>query len=223
MVSYSSSLNSVPKVALKSSIAGLRLDPVQPVAIEEDVGLGLVEVVLVLDVADDLLQHVLDGQQPGHAAVLVHHDGHVVAVAAEVLEQHVEPLRLGDEHRRPQHLAHVELLSGEVAQQVLGEKNADDVVLALADDREARVTGLDDLGQELLGFLVDVHHVHLRARHHDVARLQLGHLQHALDHGERVGIHQVALVGRMEQLEQAARGLPVRASGWRRCAREESV
>jgi hypothetical protein len=158
----------------------------------------------------------------GHAAVLVHHDGHVIAVAAEVLEQHVEPLRLGDEHRRPQHLAYVELLSGKIAQQVFGEKNADDVVLALADDGEARMAGLDHLGHELLGFLVDVHHVHLRARHHDVARLQLGHLQHALDHGERVGIHQVALVRGMQQLEELLAIFRF-AHQMRRCAREESV
>ena len=59
-----------------------------------------------------------------------------------------------------------------------------------------------DLGQELLGGLVDVDHVHLRARHHDVARLQLGDLQHALDHGERVRVHQVALVGGAQQLDQ---------------------
>ena len=96
----------------------------------------------------------------------------------------------------------LELLPGEVAQQVLGQQNADDVVLVLADHREARVPGFDDLRQELLGRLVDVDHVHLRARHHDVARLQLGDLQHALDHGERIGVHQVALVGRAQQLDQ---------------------
>ena len=35
----------------------------------DDVVLALVEVVLVLDVADDLLQHVLDGDDAGHAAL----------------------------------------------------------------------------------------------------------------------------------------------------------
>ena len=69
----------------------------------------------------------------------------MIAVRAEFLEQHVERLGLGDEHRRPQHLAHVEFLfAGVVAQQILGEQDADDVVLVLADDREARVAGLDD-------------------------------------------------------------------------------
>ena len=112
MVSCSSSLNSVPKVGVEVGDLGQRLDAVAAVAVEQDVVLGLVEVVLVLDVADDLLEHVLDGHQAGDAAVLVDHDRHVVAVArGSRLQQHVQPLRFGDEHRRAQHLAHVELSS----------------------------------------------------------------------------------------------------------------
>jgi hypothetical protein len=60
---------------------------------------------------DDLLEHVLDRHQAGHAAVLVDHDRHVVAAGAELAQQHVEALRLGHEHRRAQHLAHVEFSS----------------------------------------------------------------------------------------------------------------
>jgi hypothetical protein len=42
----------------------------------------------------------------------------------------------------------------------------------------------------------------LRARDHDFAHLAFGDLQHALHHGQRIGIQQVALVGGMQQLDQ---------------------
>ena len=41
--------------------------------------------------------------------------------------------------------------------------------------------------------IIAAHEHHLCARHHDVAHLQVGHLQHALEHGERVRVDQPAL------------------------------
>ena len=61
----------------------------------EDVALVLLDVELVLDLADDLLEHVLDRDQSGDAAELVDHDGQVVAVGAELAQQVVEPLLSG--------------------------------------------------------------------------------------------------------------------------------
>ena len=70
--------------------------------------------------------------------------------ARKSLQQHVQALGFGDEDRRTQHVAHVELLlAGVIAQQVLGEQDADHVVLAFADHREARVRGLDHERDEL--------------------------------------------------------------------------
>ena len=56
-------------------------------------------VVLVGDVADDLLDHVLEGHDPGVAAVLVEHDGHLEAVLAQQREQRVEPQAVGHDDR----------------------------------------------------------------------------------------------------------------------------
>ncbi len=50
-----------------------------PLALAADV-LVVLDVELVIDVADDLLDDVLDRDQSGDAAVLVDHDRHVVAV-----------------------------------------------------------------------------------------------------------------------------------------------
>ena len=83
----------------------------------------------------------------------------------------------------------------EIAQQVLGEQDADDLVAVFADHRKARVTRLDHDRQDLLRRIVAIDDDHLRARHHDVAHLQLDDLQHAFEHLEGVGIDDAALLG----------------------------
>ena len=59
------------------------------------VGLG---VELVLDLADDLLEHVLQGDDPDRLVVLVDHQGQVLAVATQGLQQLVEQNAVGTRH-----------------------------------------------------------------------------------------------------------------------------
>src|SRR5262245_29525739 len=88
--------------------ARLRLDRELALAFLADVEVVL-DVVLIADVADDLLQHVFDGHQSGHAAILVDDYCHVMMAGAEFLEQHVEALALRNEHDRPQALLDIEV------------------------------------------------------------------------------------------------------------------
>src|SRR5690606_4813842 len=86
-----------------------------------------VNVVLVLDLTDDLLQNVFDGHQARHATIFVHHNGHVVAVAAKFLQQMVEPLALRHKGGRAQDIQHFVLVQVAVhhqAQQVFGQQDA---------------------------------------------------------------------------------------------------
>ena len=53
----------------------------------------------VLHVADDLLEQVFQRHQPGRAAVLVQHDGDVLAALAEGDQQVVDRHAAGDEQR----------------------------------------------------------------------------------------------------------------------------
>ena len=48
-----------------------------------------VEVVLVLDLTNDLLEHVLDRDHAGGAAILVDDDRHMVAARPKLAQQHV--------------------------------------------------------------------------------------------------------------------------------------
>jgi len=82
------------------------------------VGLG---VELVLDLADDLLEHVLQGDDPDRRVVLVDHQGQVLAVAAQRLQQLVERDAVGDPAQRPGQVAEAGLaVPAGGTQQVLG-------------------------------------------------------------------------------------------------------
>ena len=60
----------------------------------------LLDVVLVADLADDLLEDVLDRDEAGRAAVLVAHDGDVRAARLEFAQLRVDALRDRNERRR---------------------------------------------------------------------------------------------------------------------------
>ena len=61
------------------------------------------------------------------------------------------------------------------------------------------MAGLDDRRQQHLERVVAAHRDHLRARHHDVAHLQVGDAEHALEHTQRLGIDEPAAL-RLAQL-----------------------
>ena len=106
---------------------------------------GRLAVVLVGDLADDLLDDVLDGDQPGGAAVLVDDDREVVLVALHLAQQVVDRLALGHEVHGPHHLGDgmpAGLGGGvEPAGDVLEVEQAAHVVAVLADDRDPREAG----------------------------------------------------------------------------------
>jgi hypothetical protein len=73
------SRSSTPVIFTKSSSGVFPSNRYEPSGRDRVEGLFLV--VLVADVAHDLLEDILHGDQPGGAPVLVHHDGHVVSCA----------------------------------------------------------------------------------------------------------------------------------------------
>ena len=79
-----------------------------PVALAADVLLVL-DIVFIVDLADDLLDDVFHGDEPRHAAVFVDGDRHVVAADAQLLQQHVDALGFGHEQRLAHPVAQVEV------------------------------------------------------------------------------------------------------------------
>ena len=82
--------------SFSSSTGSPPVHPVSPVPGGLDV--GVLAVVLVNDLADNLLEEVLQGHQPHQRPVLVDHQGHAIFLL-HVLQEVGDPLRFGDEHR----------------------------------------------------------------------------------------------------------------------------
>ena len=165
----------------------------------------VIDIVFILDIANDLFQDILDGDQSGHAAIFIDHYRHMVVGRAKFLEQHVEPLGLGHAGGWTQHILDVETVGvvfQQQRQQILGQQDAEHIVDAFADHREAGVSRLDDRGQKLPRCLGRLDGGHLGARDHDVAHLHVGDLQCALDDRQRFDIEDFIALRFAQQLEQ---------------------
>jgi hypothetical protein len=119
----------------------------------------------------------------------------VIAALAKFRQQRVQALALGNEHGRAQELLQLErhLVGDEVLQQIFRQHDTDNLVAILADDREARVVRLRDDFEDFFGRLIVGDDDHVAARHHDVANLRVGDLEHALQHRELVLADDAAL------------------------------
>jgi hypothetical protein len=155
-------------------------------------------VVFVLYVADDLFQYIFHGNQASDAAMFIDDDGQVVAADAEFVQQHVQALGFGDEYCGPHQGAQRDRWVADRQQQVFGQEDAHDIVTVVFVDREARVAGFDDFGQDFGQWLADVQHVHLGAGHHDVGNGLLGHVERARDHGIGFAVEHLAFVRRFQ-------------------------
>ena len=112
------------------------------------------QVELVLDLADDLLEHVLERDDPLHVAVLVDDDRHVLVRPPELVQERRDVLRLGDDVRRPQDLLDLDLGHAPLVhrlQQVAQMEDADDVLRRLPVDRVARVRRVEHRPQASSG------------------------------------------------------------------------
>ena len=104
----------------------------------------LVGVVLVLDLADDLLQDVLQRHEAGRAAELVHHDREMARAALEVPELAVERLAFGHERGGTDHGGPRRAVVGP-GEDVLGVDHAGDGV-GMAVEHQAGARAPSDAG-----------------------------------------------------------------------------
>ena len=108
------------------------------------------DVEFIVDLADDLLNRILDGDEPRHTTVLIDHDRHMIPAATELPQQHVDTLGLGYDDDGSHELADVELVlltRCKNPQDILGKQDPDDVVPVIVGDWISRVPRLDDRRQ----------------------------------------------------------------------------
>ena len=132
----------------------------------------------VLDLAENLLQHVFERNDARRAAEFVDHNGDVRTVLDKILQHQLQRHGFGNEIDLHHHVGN----TGRTGEQTLRVDIADDVVDALAPDEDARILGIDETRRELFdGRIVDVHCLDVHARHHAVAHPQVGEIQRVLE------------------------------------------
>ena len=170
-----------------------------------------VDVVLVGDLADDLLEQVLDGDQAGGAAVLVDDDRDVGAASLHVAHQLVGRLGVGHEEARAHHrLDALGRLGVAVVEDplrdVLEVGDADDVVEVVADHGDAGEAAAQRERQQLPQRLVPLDEHHVGARHHHLADQGVAELEDRVDHPALGRLDHPRLLRQVDQLAQLGLG-----------------
>ena len=159
-------------------------------------------VVLVPDVADQLLQDVLHGDDAQSAAVLVQNHGQVGLVGLQVTEQIVDTLALMDVDGRGD-----ELFQGLVGQtlggeDILGVDNAHDLIDAVLVDQETGEAGLLKELADLLHGGLDVKALQIHAVGEDVLGLLLGEVDGVAEQISLLVVDGALLLNLLHQHEQ---------------------
>src|SRR5216684_90580 len=101
------------------------------------------DVVLVADLADDLLEEILDRHEPSRAAVFVHHDRHLRLLTLKLLQELRHALALRYDGRRPHkwgdRLRVIQSARVITRHQIFHEDEPGDVVEAVLEHREPRI------------------------------------------------------------------------------------
>ena len=137
----------------------------------------------VLDLAENLFEHVLERNDARRPAELVDHHGDVAAVLDEILQHQLQRHGLGHEIDLHHHVGDI----GRTREQALRIDITDDVVDALAPDENTRIFRIDEPRRELPDRrVVDIHRLDIHTRHHAVANPQVGEIQRILEKFELV-------------------------------------
>ena len=176
----------------------------QVVAVRQVLDLGALGVVLVDDLADQLLEAVLERDQPGDVAVLVGDDREVELAGLHLAHQPADRLVLGDEPHRAHEIEHrqVAAVLALGPDQVLRVGEADHVVVAGAEDRQPAVPVGDRQVERCRhrGIVRDDHHV--GPRQHHLAGDRVAELDDALDQLALFVFDHLVLGGRLDDAEQ---------------------
>ena len=144
--------------------------------------------------ADERLEDVVQRHEARRRAILVRHDGDLVARLAEQLEHAQRGRVLGHEADRPHRRGHVQRGAGEeLPEQVADVHDALDVVQAVAADDEADVRGRGDGVAERLGAVREVERGDLRPRRHHARHVAVAEAEDALDDAPLLGVDHARL------------------------------
>ena len=167
----------------------------------------LVGVVLVGDLPDNLLEHILDRHQACDRPVLIDQQHHMDPVALHVAQQRVQRFGVRDECSFAHHVGHRGVPSpvGRIVRalhEILEVHDADDVVDVLADHRDSRMPAAYCQRRGLTCCFIAFDPDHFGARHHHLPRRCVAQLEHRLDHSAFVVGHHAPLLSQVDDLSQ---------------------
>ena len=159
-------------------------------------------VMLVPNVAYQLLQNVLHGDDTQSAAVLIQYYGQMGLIGLQVAEQIVDALALMDEQGRGNEL--IQSLIGETfgGEYVLGVDDAHDLVNAVLVDQQAGEAGLFKELSDLLHGGLHVEALEVNAVGEDILGLQLGEVDGVAEKVALLGVDGSLLLNLLHQHEQ---------------------
>ena len=136
---------------------------------------------LVPNFADQLLDDVLDGDDPLRSAELVHDNGDMHLFLLQLLQKLGDLDRRRNEQRRLQDAFNGVFRAAQIAVEVLFVHDADNVIDCFTIDGNARKAGLFKQLLQRGGRFLDVDCDHVDARGENVARIKVGELDNVVE------------------------------------------
>ncbi len=161
----------------------------------------LVFLVLFLDVADNLVEHILQRDEAGGAAELIEHHSHLSAVLLELVQEQLYRECLWHEEWLVHHAPGAEIGPGlaSVSEEILQVEHPDDVIDAALIDRDAREGALLNHLRQLIIGDIHGHALDLRAMDHDLPGRHVAEAEHTLQKLALRLIQHAALVAGIDQ------------------------
>src|SRR6266516_2931031 len=129
----------------------------------------LLEIELVLNIADQLLQHIFKCDHPDSATEFIYHDCEVRVLAQEQLQQIFQRHHLGERNQITLDLQEIRVRIAHHGEQFLDVNEANRVVEIFTAQRKARVTRFDGLFHIGFEIILEIEVNDFTARRHDVA------------------------------------------------------
>lgn len=143
---------------------------------------GLLAVMLILYLADELLDDILERDDARSLSMLIGDDRHLDMESLEILQEMLDLLALGHEMGRSDEPVEVDLgVGAESGKEILQIDDADDLVYGSAVDRDPGIS-FDDDGIEMgIEILIDIDGVNTAPRHVDLTHSLIIELKDVLD------------------------------------------
>src|SRR5437870_3259459 len=138
----------------------------------------LFEIELVLNIADQLLQHIFKCNHPDSAAEFIDHDRQVRVLAQEQLQQAFQRHHLGQGNQITLDLQEIRVRIAHHGNQFLDVNEAHRIIEILAAQREPGVAGFDGLFHIGFEIILQVEVNDFTTRRHDVAHDAVAQVEH---------------------------------------------